>query len=72
MHTTTLMLDLKEKEIRSLMTLCQSEHRPKLAELCGSEDEASALMCALDEITWQLASGGHEGAIDALSKINEA
>lgn len=69
MQITTLMLDLKDREIGGLMTLCQQEHRKKLATMCGSQEEASALMSALDEITWQLASSGHEGAIDALSML---
>lgn len=69
MHTTTLMLDLKDKEIGGLITLCKRQHRNQLATLCSSEEEASALMSALDEITWQLASGGHEGAIEIMSAL---
>ena len=67
MQTTTLMIDLKANEITGLFTLCRQVNRASLARLCESEEQASALMSALDEITWQLASSGHEGAIQALS-----
>lgn len=66
MHRTTLMLDLKNHEIAGLMTLCKKQHREKLAELCQDSGEISALMSALDELTWQLASNGCEGAIEQL------
>ena len=69
MQMTTLMLDLKDQEIGGLMTLCQREHRQSLANLCGSEEEAVALMGALDEITWRLARCGHEAAIHAWSEM---
>ena len=68
MQITTLMLDLKDQEIGGLMTLCQKEHRQSLASLCESQEEALALMGALDEITWRLARSGHEGAIHAWSE----
>ena len=67
MHTTSLMLDLKDHEISALVTLCQSANRSCLAELCESEAQAGALSSALDEIAWQLASSGHEAAIETLS-----
>ncbi len=70
MHMISMMLDLNPEEIRGLMILCQQGNRTRLAELCGSPEEASVLMSALDEITWQLASCGHEGAIDALSNLD--
>ena len=69
MQTTTLMLDLNEHEIYALLTLCRSDHRAHLARLCESPEHASSLSSALDEIAWQLASSGHEGAIAALSKL---
>ena len=53
MHTTSLILDLKEREISALLTLCQSGNRGRLAELCESPELAAALGSALDEITWQ-------------------
>lgn len=61
------MLDLKPNEIIGLMTLCQQTHRGKLADLCKTPQDALALMSALDELIWQLASSGHAGAIDALT-----
>ncbi len=69
MHMMSLMLDLKAEEVRALVNLCQQSNRASLAALCDSKEEASALMSALDEITWQLASCGHEGAIDALATL---
>ena len=69
MHTTTLMIDLKHPEISALVALCSQEKRIKLASLCESQEQADALISALDEINWQLASCGHEGAIAALSKL---
>ena len=69
MQTTTLMLDLKDHEISALLTLCRSHHRDALAQLCDSPEQAAALCSALDEIAWQLASSGHEGAIAALSAL---
>ena len=69
MHTTTLMLDLNDHEIRSLLTLCQPNKRGSLAKLCESEEQAAALSSALDEIAWQLASSGHEAAIETLSAL---
>lgn len=66
MHKTTLMLDLKEQEICGLVTLCKKEHREKLALLCQNRAETSALMSALDELTWQLASNGCEAALEEL------
>ncbi|MFT6957716.1 MAG: hypothetical protein ACJAYC_002730 [Halieaceae bacterium] len=70
MHTTTLMLDLRDDEISALLTLCQRGNRCCLAQLCESEKQAAALGSALDEITWQLASSGHEAAIETLSALN--
>ena len=70
MHTTTLMLDLKDHEISSLLALCKPGNRGSLAQLCESEEQAVALSSALDEIAWQLASSGHEAAIETLSALN--
>ena len=67
MQTTTLMIDLKDNEIGGLVALCSQEKRAKLANLCDSPEQADALVSALDEINWQLASSGHEGAIAALT-----
>lgn len=69
MQITTLMIDLKDNEIRGLVALCSQEKRTKLAEMCESPEQANALISALDEINWQLASSGHEGAIEALSNL---
>ena len=69
MQTTTLMIDLKDNEISGLVALCSLEKRTKLAGLCESPEQADALISALDEINWQLASSGHEGAIAALSSL---
>jgi len=69
MHITTLMIDLKDHEICGLVALCSQEKRTKLAEMCESPEQADALISALDEINWQLASSGHEGAIEALSNL---
>ena len=69
MQTTTLMLDMKDHEICALLRLCRSDNRGYLTQLCEFPEQASALNSALDEITWQLASSGHEGAIAALSKL---
>ena len=69
MQTTTLMIDLKDNEISGLVALCSLEKRAKLACLCESPEQADALISALDEINWQLASSGHEGAIAALSSL---
>lgn len=70
MHTTTLMLDLKDDEISALLTLCHAGIRSRLAQLCESEEQTAALGSALDEITWQLASSGYEPAIETLSALN--
>jgi hypothetical protein len=70
MHTTTLMLNLKDHEISSLLSLCQPNNRGRLAQLCESDEQMAALSSALDEITWQLASSGHEGAIETLSTLD--
>ena len=69
MQITTLMIDLKDQEICGLVALCSQEKRTKLAEMCESPEQAEALISALDEINWQLASSGHEGAIEALSNL---
>ena len=69
MQSTTLMIDLKDDEIRGLVALCSQEKRAKLAVMCESPEQADALMSALDEINWQLASSGHEGAIEAMSNL---
>tara|TARA_R110001592_G_scaffold254129_3_gene517476 strand:+ start:21191 stop:21409 length:219 start_codon:yes stop_codon:yes gene_type:complete len=68
MQTTTLMLDLKDHEINALLAICRSDNRGALAQLCESQEQASSLISALDEIAWQLASSGHEGAIETLSQ----
>jgi len=70
MQTTTLMLDLKSNEINALLTLCRHRNRADLAQFCASKEQAAALNSALDEITWQLASSGHEGAIETLSALD--
>lgn len=70
MHTTTLMLDLKDDEISALLTMCQFGNRSRLVQLCKSKEQTAALGSALDEITWQLASSGHEAAIETLSELN--
>jgi hypothetical protein len=69
MHRTTLMLRLNEHEITSLLRLCLAENRGNMVRLCESEQQAAALNSALDEIAWQLASSGHEVAIEALSTL---
>ena len=69
MQTTTLMIDLKDNEIGGLVALCSQEKRVKLVNLCETQEQADALISALDEINWQLASSGHEGAIAALSNL---
>jgi hypothetical protein len=70
MQTITLMLELEAREFSAMMALCHPNNRSSLATLCESPEQASALMSALDEITWQLASSGHEGAITALLDLN--
>jgi len=70
MQKTTLILELRDNEIRGLLALCQSGNRSHLAKFCESQEEASALSSALDEIAWQLASSGHEGAIETLSTLD--
>ena len=70
MQKTTLILELRDNEIRGLLTLCQSGNRSRLAQFCESQEEASALSSALDEIAWQLASSGHKGAIETLSTLD--
>ena len=69
MQTTTLMLDLKDNEIAGLVALCSQDSRAKLVDLCETPEQAADLISALDEINWQLASSGHEGAIAALSSL---
>lgn len=69
MQTTTLMIDLNIKEIEGLLSLCRQGNRASLRALCDSKEQAEAMISALDEITWQLASSGHEGAIETLSTL---
>lgn len=69
MRTTTLMIDLEDHEICGLVALCSQEKRAKLANWCESPEQADALISALNEINWQLASSGHPGAIAALSDL---
>jgi len=69
MQCTTLMIDLKDNEISGLVALCSQEKRTQLTRLCDSPEQAEALISALDEINWQLASSGHAGAIEALSNL---
>ena len=69
MRTTTLMLDLKDNELGGLLVLCSQEYSAKLVDLCETPEQAADLISALDEINWQLASSGHEGAIAALSSL---
>ncbi|MCB1695193.1 MAG: hypothetical protein KDI34_03115 [Halioglobus sp.] len=69
METTTLMIDLKANEINGLMALCRHSQCSNLAQFCESQEQTEALRSALDEICWQLASAGHEGAIAVLSKL---
>ncbi|PLW67763.1 hypothetical protein C0039_15190 [Pseudohalioglobus lutimaris] len=63
------MIDLKDNEIRGLVALCSQEKRAQLASLCESPEQARGLISALDEINWQLASSGHEDAIEALASL---
>ena len=69
METTTLMIDLKANEIDGLMALCRHSQCSNLSQFCESQEQTEGLRSALDEICWQLASAGHEGAIAILSKL---
>ena len=70
MQMTTLMLELNDEQVHGLLVLCQSEIRGQFAHLCESQEKAAAINQALDEIAWQLASSGHEGALEILSSVH--
>tara|TARA_E500000305_G_scaffold108525_1_gene111119 strand:+ start:13043 stop:13258 length:216 start_codon:yes stop_codon:yes gene_type:complete len=70
MQTMTLMLELKSTEIEALLALRQSNRGSQRHRLCQSEQEAMSVNTALDEITWELVSAGHHGALEALIARN--
>ena len=51
MQTTTLMLDFKDHEMSALLTLCRSDHRGNLAQLCDSPEQVSAMGLSLIHIS---------------------
>ena len=68
MQRTTLMLELEPRQVKALLAFTRQVSRVEIKRLLGEDVDPEAVISALEEVHWQLASSGNHEALELMSR----
>ena len=68
MQRTTLMLELEPQQVAALLAFTRQGSRSEVQNLLGESVDPDAVISALEEFHWQLASSGNSDALELVSR----
>lgn len=68
MQRTTLMLELEPQQVAALLAFTRKVSRSEVLSLLGEAVDPDAVISALEEFHWQLASSGNSDALELVSR----
>lgn len=68
MQRTTLMLELEPQQVAALLAFTRQVSRSEVQNLLGEAVDPDAVISALEEFHWQLASSGNSDALEVVSR----
>jgi phenylalanyl-tRNA synthetase beta subunit len=68
MQRTTLMLELEPRQVKALLAFTRQVSRDEVKRLLGDDVDPEAVISALEEFHWQLASSGDRQALELMSR----
>lgn len=68
MQRTTLMLELEPRQVAALLAFTRQVSRSEVQNLLGEAIDPDAVISALEEFHWQLASSGNGDALELVSR----
>lgn len=68
MQRTALMLELEPRQVAALLAFTREVSRSEVQSLLGEAVDPDAVISALEEFHWQLASSGNSDALELVSR----